>query len=342
MNKVSISSIKGYDDINSIDKDTKYINIVIDKNNNDIVNYFLNNGREYTYSDIINDKNGFIYTSYDMFKAGEECIDNIIKKMPSNLSDLERVRYLYISLGKLVGYDINLVNDKNEVISFMMVGYLNNIWSSLYYKKVTNLSIVKLFVYLCSKINIKCDIVSNSISGNLVNKVYIGNSFLVVDLFKDLANIKGNFMTEYFDKYNSDKDMDKRVLYIIDNYSDYYLDKSFSNINKDGDFLWNVLNITLDILDINSINSYELLGIYKKIFSKYFSDCNIGISNFYLNNEYREHFMVFSYNNCYYSYNYARGCFIKVNYNYLVDNIKCNKIGLYMNENFNLRERGAL
>ena len=43
MNKVSISSIKGYDDINSIDKDTKYINIVIDKNNNDIVNYFLNN-----------------------------------------------------------------------------------------------------------------------------------------------------------------------------------------------------------------------------------------------------------------------------------------------------------
>ena len=96
-----------------------------------------------------------------------------------------------------------MVNDKNEVISFMMVGYLNNIWSSLYYKKVTNLSIVKLFVYLCSKINIKCDIVSNSISGNLANKVYIGNSFLVVDLFKDLANIKGNFMTEYFDKYNS-------------------------------------------------------------------------------------------------------------------------------------------
>ena len=87
MNKVSISSIKGYDDINSIDKDTKYINIVIDKNNNDIVNYFLNNGREYTYSDIINDKNGFIYTSYDMFKVGEECIDNIIKKMPSNLSE---------------------------------------------------------------------------------------------------------------------------------------------------------------------------------------------------------------------------------------------------------------
>ena len=55
MNKVSISSIKEYNDINSIDKDTKYINIVIDKNNNDIVNYFLNNGREYTYSDIVND-----------------------------------------------------------------------------------------------------------------------------------------------------------------------------------------------------------------------------------------------------------------------------------------------
>ena len=342
MNKVSISSIREYSDINSIDKDTKYINIPIDKNNNDIVDYFLNNGREYTYSDIINDKNGFIYTSYDMFKVGEECISSIIKNMPNNLSDLEKVRYLYISLGKLVGYDINLVNDKNEVIPFMMVGYLNNIWSALYYKKVTNLSIVKLLVYLCSKINIKCDIVSNSISGNLVNKVYIGNSFLVVDLFKDLANIKGNFMTEHFDKYNSDKDMDKKVLYISDNYSDYYLDKSFNGISKDGDFLGNILNITFSILDINSINSYELLGIYKKIFSKYFSNDDIRISNFYLNNEYREHFIVFNYNDYYYSYNYARGCFIKVNYDYLVDNIKCNKIGLYMNESFNLRERGAL
>lgn len=337
-NMCDISSIKGYSDIDSISKNTKYINILIDSDNRDIINYFLVNGKDYCYSDIINDKNGYMYTSYDIFKYGEDVITRIINGMPKDLNDIEMVRYLYISLGKLVGFDINLSSDKNEVISFNTISYLNNIWSSLYYKKITNLSLVKLFVYLCSRINVKCDIVSSSISGSFANRVYVGNSFLVVDLFRDLANIKGGFITEYFDKYNSNIDMDKRVLYIRDNYSDYYFDREFSNIKGDN-LLKYILDVSFDILDVSSINSYELFCIYKKIFGKYFSGYDIGISNFYLNNEYKDHFIVFSYDNMYYSFNYTKGCFVNVDYNYLVNSIKCNKIGLYLNEGFGLKER---
>ena len=60
----TIMSINSYEDINKITNDTKYINIPIDKIDMKIIDYFLLNGTNYLYSDILNNKNGFIYTDY--------------------------------------------------------------------------------------------------------------------------------------------------------------------------------------------------------------------------------------------------------------------------------------
>lgn len=340
-----ILNIHDKEDIKKITSDTKYVNVSINNVNMDIINYFLENGANYSYSDSIDNKNGFIYVDYDMFKEGESILNSFIDNMPNNLSEIEKIRYLYISLGKMVGFDINVAPSKNEVISLNTITYLNSVWGALSKRKVTNESLSKIFVYLCSKIGVKCEIVSTSISGELANKVYIENTFIIVNLSKDIVNIKGGFITEYFDKINNDKEMDKKILYIKEEYTDFYLDRMFNNINyNDKDLLYEILTFTGRILDINNINSYELVAIYQKIFDRYVPNIEIKVNNFYLKKENdREHFMVINCNDNYYSYNYSKSCFIKLEYNYLLENIRNKKIGLYYDEKFDIeRERIVL
>ena len=139
--------------------------------------------------------------------------------------------------------------------------------------------------------------------------------------------------------------MDKKILYIKEEYTDFYLDRMFNNINyNDKDLLYEILTFTGRILDINNINSYELVAIYQKIFDRYVPNIDIKVNNFYLKKENdREHFMIINCNDNYYSYNYSKSCFIKLEYNYLLENIRNKKIGLYYDEKFDIeRERIVL
>ena len=52
----TIMDINSYEDINKITNDTRYINIPIDKVDMKIIDYFLLNGTNYLYSDILNNK----------------------------------------------------------------------------------------------------------------------------------------------------------------------------------------------------------------------------------------------------------------------------------------------
>ena len=222
---------------------------------------------------------------------------------------------------------------------------LNNIWGALSKKNITRSSIVKILLYICSKIGIKSEVVSTDIKGNMANKIYINNTYIIVNLFEDIANIKAGFSTEHFDKYNNNIELDKKIKYINDNYTEYFLDKELKYINyNDDNLLLQILTITEKIININNIKPYELSIIYKKIFNKYFPNQKLKINNFYLrNNLEKEHFLVFDYNNSYYSYNYNKQKFIKLGYDYLIENIKNKKIGLYQNEEFDItRERVVL
>ena len=203
----------------------------------------------------------------------------------------------------------------------------------------------KILLYICSKIGIKSEVVSTDIKGNMANKIYINNTYIIVNLFEDIANIKAGFSTEHFDKYNNNIELDKKIKYINDNYTEYFLDKELKYINyNDDNLLLQILTITEKIININNTKPYELSIIYKKIFNKYFPNQKLKINNFYLrNNLEKEHFLVFDYNNFYYSYNYNKQKFIKLGYDYLIENIKNKKIGLYQNEEFNItRERMVL
>lgn len=338
-----IVNIKCIKDIENISDKTKYINISINDVGSDVIDYFRINGSRYSYSDIIDDRSGFIYASYDMFKLGESIIDNIIDRMPTNLNSIEKVRYIYISLGKILSSDINTMENKNEIVSFNRINTINNIWGAISKGKVGDAVASKIFMYVCARIGIKCELISNSIKGNVANKVYVDDSFLIVDLFNDIHNIQGGFSTHYFDKYNDNKEMDKKICYIKDDYMDYYVD----NVLKNGNFtkeniLYEILSLTSGVININNIGTFELFKIYRNIFDKYAAGYDIKINNLFVYNgiETKEHFIVFSYDERYYSFNYNKKFFVNVDKSILCDNIKNKKIGIYDDEDFEIKERG--
>lgn len=342
MNSDIIVNIKDMKDIGKITKDTKYINLAVDNVDSDVIDYFLLNGKNYSYSDMINDRNGFIYADFEMFKYGESIIDNIMDSMPLNLSKLDIVRYIYVSLGRRLCADINTMDDKNEIISFSKISTVNNIWGALSKEKVNDSVISKIFMYICSRMGIKCELISSSIRGSVANKVYLDDSFLVVDLFNDIYNIQGGFTTKYFDKFNDNKDLDKRVGYIKDEYMNYYVDKIFKNFDYTSEnMLYAILDITSKVININSVGPYELSKIYRDIFDKYAPNYDIKINNLFVCEplEAKEHFVLFSFSDEHYSFNYNRGCFVRVDEDMLGDNIRNNRIGIYDNEEFEVGKK---
>ena len=259
-----IVSVNTMNDISNINNNTKYINLSIDSFNSDVINYFLEYGKGYSYTDTINNKNGFIYATYSMFKNSENIINGIINNIPSNLSNIEKVRYLYIALGKILSADINTMDNKNEKISFSSVSIINNIWGSITSGKTTSACISKLLMYLCSRIGIKSELINSDINE--------------ITLYK-----KGNIndYTIYF----SQNDL-KTTYNLLQNSDSYYASSLLSNNNI---FTFEFEN-TLDITDYyklynssaneNNVFIDERLCSFKILGRKPIYENEIMISNF--------------------------------------------------------------
>ena len=86
-------------------------------------------------------------------------------------------------------------------------------------------------------------------------------------------------------------------------------------------------------VDINDIKPIELSVIYSYLFNKYCPNYNIKINNLFLNMQDKLHFIMISYNDNHYSYNYKQNAFIEVKDEDIINNISLGKIGLYHDEN---------
>lgn len=324
--------INSYDDISKIDETTKYININIDNYNKEIIDYFINNGQNYSYSDISNGKLGYAYISYDVFVKSESVIEDIVNSC-NDLDIVDKVRYVYIALGRMLSYDINILPDKNENFSFEMECSLNNIWGCIYNKKCTKAVVVKILHYLLTILGVEDIIVDTE---DLVcNKVKIDGIYYIVNLYEDLPFIQARFRTQYFSNYNDDKELDKRIGYIEEEYNDILIDNELKSLSRsDSEYFSKLLGITQSILDISKISSLELGIIYNLIFVKYLSMEDVHINNLFVNSIYnsQEHFILITYNNIYYSYNYKLGRFVVINSEDLINNINSNKVGVYLGE----------
>ena len=298
---VAVSSIK---DIDKIKENTKYINLDITNCNHFIIDYFLKNGQNYLYSEMINNEKGYIYVTYEDFFKAENIINMIYANMPNDLNKLEISRYLYTSIAKYVFFDINIIPEKNETYSFSLTSSINNLWGSLALGRVTDISASKIFYYLCRRLDINISLEINENTKEAYNQLTIDNLVLNADLFQDIPYIQTKMSTKYFTPYNNDLELDKKIKYIKNKYTDTLIDKALKNIdytkeNCIGDILYK----TQSIIDIDNIKPVELSIIYENIFNKYCPNYNIKINNLFLNNNDKLHFIMISYNNEHYSYN---------------------------------------
>lgn len=332
-----IMSISTMDDIKRLNEleSVKYINLDITNPNLEVIYYLIDNGQNYSYSDMIDGKNGYIYVAYEVFKEAELSILDIINNIPTNLDELEIARYLYISLGKTLGYDINILPDKNETFNLNTINTINNIWGCINNSKGTNVSFTKIYLYLCKIMNIDCKLITVSKMGYLKNMLTINGTNIITDITQDIPFIQANFKTKYFLGYNDNLELDKKINYIKDNYNEDKIEQALKNIDYSKEnILKEILIKTQNIINVNEIKPIELGIIYDIIFEKYCPNYNISINNLFINDIYnsKEHFILISCDNKYYSYNYTRSSFVEISYDEIIKNIENKKIGIYLNE----------
>ena len=328
--------VTNMDDIKKLknNKNIKYINLDIENPNLETIYYLLEHGKQYSYAEKTNEKKGYIYVSYDIFKQAELFILEVINKISISLTELEIAKYLYITVGKNIGYDINVLPDKSETFDLNNISMINNIWGSIYYGKGTNISISNLYLYLCKLMSLDCKIEQTSNQGYLKNILTIQNRTIMTDITQDIPEIQANFKTNFFVGANDNIKLDKKIGYIKDDYSETKIDNALKNIDFTNESIVEIiLNKTSSILPIRNMKPIELGKIYELIFEKYCPNQNVKINNLYMNtNNKKEHFILISHNNSYYSFNYISNTFIKVPEHEIIENIESKRIGIYLNE----------
>lgn len=330
-------NIRTMDDIKRLEqnKNIKYINLDIVNPDLEVIYYLIEHGKNYSYSERIDEKNGYIYVSHDIFEQSQNFILDIINSIPIELSEIEIARYLYITIGKNLGYDINSLPDKNELLSLKNINIINNIWGSISVTKGTNISFSKLYLYLCRLMNIDCNLLITSNLGYLKNELIINNSKIVVDITQDIPFIQAGFKTKNFIGYNEDLELDKKIGYIKDEYNEIKIEKTLSNLDYTKPNIFKLILLkTEEIIEVSKIKPSELNIIYEIIFNKYCPNFNVQISNLYISSQLnkKEHFILITQNGKYYGYNYTRNSFVEISKEEIKKNIESKKIGMYQNE----------
>ena len=331
-----IMNITNMEDIKKLKRNpnTKYLNIDLMNPDLEVIYYLIDNGKNYSYSDLIDNKKGYIYISHDIFKQSMTFILDIINNIPNNLSELEIARYLYITIGKNIGYDINILPDKNENFTLKNINIINNLWGCINITKATNISFCKLYLYLCRIMNIDCQLITTSQSGYQKNILNIENTNIIVDITQDIPYIQAGFKTNYFPGYNDNLEIDKKISYIKNNYNELIIEEQLKKIDyHKNDIFQTILLKTQEIIKASTIKPIELGLIYDIIFNKYYPNQEISINNLYIKNaSTREHFILITHHQKYYSFNYKKNSFVEIPKEEITKNIETKKIGMYLNE----------
>ena len=211
---------------------------------------------------------------------------------------------------------------------------INNIWGSILLGKGTNISLTRLFLYLCRFMKLDCKMMVTSKLGYLKNLLTIQNRNIIVDITQDIPYIQAGFKTKNFVGYDDNRELDKKIGYIDKDYHEVEIDQVLRNreyIEKDVFSI--ILKETSSIIPIANIKPIELSIIYKDIFEKYLPNQDVQIYNLYINSfPSKEHFILISYQNHYYSFNYTKNIFVEISENEMKQNIEERKIGIYLNE----------
>jgi len=91
-----------------------------------------------------------------------------------------------------------------------------NIWWAILEGKATNTTLCKIYLYLCAKVKVKCQVVSKNDSGYKTNLLTVDdNTNLIIDLGKDIPYIKTSFQTKHFGLSNNIPNIQDIIVVII-------------------------------------------------------------------------------------------------------------------------------
>ena len=171
-------------------------------------------------------------------------IDLILINMPNNLNPIEKVRWVYINLGKIFSYDYRVSDDirygKDKVINPYV--YIGRYQTCIQISEIVNLLLNQIDGVTSKTIERKLNGVNSLYGDNHVAneiKVRVGNNIetYLLDLTLDLFLIQSGCKTMHFayeSGLNGEYDiipqidnyyMDKKLGLIVDNYTDKKIDE---------------------------------------------------------------------------------------------------------------------
>lgn len=174
-------------------------------------------------------------------------INFLMSSIPDNLTELEKIRYIYINLGKLFCYDYRIIVD--ESVATEPIDYFKNEIGP--YKTCYQISEI-LTVLINGLIpTCKAKVVKRTLQGRRFNKEHVATEVefnnglkILLDLTLDLANIQGGLKTKEFG-FSTDSSnsydiislrecaiMDKKLGFITDNYTDDYIDQFVQKLDS--------------------------------------------------------------------------------------------------------------
>lgn len=162
-----------------------------------------------------------------------------MSSIPEDTTDLEKIRYIYIELGKIFSYDYRIILDES-VIDEELDFEANQIAR---YKTCYQISEILTILINGAVPNAKAKVIERTIDGRRFNREHVATEVvlsdgmkLLLDLTLDLANIQAGMKTKEFGyTTNSTGDydiislrecaeMDKKLGFIVEKYTDDYID----------------------------------------------------------------------------------------------------------------------
>lgn len=210
----------------------------------------------------------------------------IIKEKTKNYTDIEKLRYVYIDLGRIMSFDTEFVygiENKKKLIYDNCTSDIKKINETFEKKIIICKSLSQILNYILNKIGIKTEInieYYEDIPYKHVNNIVtIENEKYVIDLQQDLKNIQMHSTTEYFlmDIFdyqifskNQLKKIDKKIGYITDEnpYIEEYIytiKKSIDKNLKIEEKIEEIIHLIEKYINTNNIGYYEKRCIYYSI-----------------------------------------------------------------------------
>jgi len=152
----------------------------------------------------------------------EKLVQRLIEKIPTEYSDLEKARYVYISLAKIFTFDENyyignskmhkklILTAKHEPIKDKEVDLSKK-------NKAICISIAKTYNYVLNKIGINANLYNpNQEDPHVCSRIEIGDKSYLADLQLDLLFIQMNRPTRFFGRGFSNESLTDEELSQID------------------------------------------------------------------------------------------------------------------------------